>query len=54
MSRRFGRLFFVVLLAMASTAGHVLGSAVIGPFLALIAVMIRRDMKRAARETMKL
>ncbi|WP_175921548.1 O-antigen ligase family protein [Burkholderia latens] len=50
MSRRFGRLFFVVLFAMASTAGHVLGSAVISPFLALIAVMIRRDMQRAGRE----
>jgi hypothetical protein len=49
-SRRFGRLFFAVLIAMASTAGHVLGSAVISPFLALIAVMIRRDMQRAARE----
>lgn len=46
-SRRFGRLFFFVLLAMASTAGHVLGSAVASPYLALIAVMIQRDMRDA-------
>ncbi|AOK07139.1 O-antigen ligase family protein [Burkholderia sp. AU28942] len=50
MSRRFGRLFFIVLFAMACTAGHVLGSAVISPFLGLIAVRIRRDMHRVARE----
>ncbi|TCW83044.1 hypothetical protein C5O80_18330 [Burkholderia sp. SRS-46] len=42
-ARRFGLLFFLVLIAMASTAGHVLGSAVVGPYLALIAVMIRRN-----------
>ncbi|MDN7456416.1 hypothetical protein [Burkholderia cenocepacia] len=46
-SRRFGILFFIVLIAMASSAGHVLGSAVIGPYLALIAVMIQRDMRNA-------
>ncbi|WP_230941983.1 O-antigen ligase family protein [Burkholderia stagnalis] len=41
-ANRFGRLFFFVLIAMASSAGHVLGSAVVSPYLALIAVMIRR------------
>lgn len=53
MSRRFGRLFFVVLFAMASTAGHVLGSAVISPFLGLITIMIRRDMQQADREAVE-
>ncbi|WP_420211506.1 hypothetical protein ACN8ZM_29320 [Burkholderia aenigmatica] len=46
-SRRFGILFFIVLIAMASSAGHVLGSAVIAPYLALIAVMIQRDIRNA-------
>ncbi|KER74451.1 hypothetical protein HR51_05130 [Burkholderia cepacia] len=44
-SRRFGGLFFFVMLAMASTAGHVLGSAIVSPYLALIAVMIQRDLR---------
>ena len=39
---RFAYLFFVVLIGMACTAGHVLGSAVVSPYLALIAVAIRR------------
>ncbi len=48
-ANRFGRLFFFVLIAMASSAGHVLGSAVVSPYLALIAVMIRRA-RRPARD----
>jgi len=39
---RFGKLFFLVLVAVASTAGHVLGSAVVGPYLAFIAVLVGR------------
>lgn len=39
---RFGRLFFLVLIAVASTAGHILDSAVIGPYLAIIAVLVGR------------
>lgn len=39
---RFGKLFFCVLMAVAATAGHVLGSAVIGPYLAIIAVVLQR------------
>lgn len=46
-SRRFGGLFFLVMLAMASTAGHVLGSAIVSPYLALVAVMIQRDLRDA-------
>ncbi|MDN7557090.1 hypothetical protein [Burkholderia orbicola] len=45
--RRFGGLFFCVMLAMASTAGHVLGSAVVSPYIALIAVMIQRDLRNS-------
>jgi len=41
-ANRFAHLFFVVLIGMACTAGHVLGSAVVSPYLALIAVVIRR------------
>ncbi|WP_175995495.1 O-antigen ligase family protein [Burkholderia stabilis] len=48
--RRFGLLFFLVLIAMASSAGHVLGSAVIAPYLALIAVMIQRDVRHAREQ----
>lgn len=39
---RFGMLFFIVLIAVACSAGHVLVSALIGPYLAVIAVAIRR------------
>jgi hypothetical protein len=39
---RYGRLFFFVLLALACTAGHTLNSAVTSPYLAFIAVLIRR------------
>ncbi|WP_133645655.1 O-antigen ligase family protein [Paraburkholderia flava] len=42
---RFGTLFFCVLMAVAATAGHVLGSAVIGPYLAIIAVLLARSVK---------
>lgn len=45
--RRFGARFFCVMLAMASTAGHVLGSAIVSPYIALIAVMIQRDLHHA-------
>ncbi|WP_255631418.1 O-antigen ligase family protein [Caballeronia sp. dw_19] len=39
---RFGKLFFVVLMVIACTAGHVLVSAIVGPFLAVIAVLVNR------------
>ncbi len=39
---RFGRLFFIVLVCIACTAGHVLDSAIVSPFLALVAVLIGR------------
>jgi O-antigen ligase like membrane protein len=39
---RFGKTFFVILLIVACTAGHVLNSAVISPYLAIIAVIVRR------------
>ncbi|HEX7907045.1 MAG TPA: O-antigen ligase family protein [Paraburkholderia sp.] len=39
---RFGRWFYIVLMAIACTAGHVLVSAVVSPYLAMIAVLIGR------------
>ncbi|QIE22018.1 O-antigen ligase like membrane protein [Caballeronia sp. SBC2] len=39
---RFGKLFFVVLMVIACTAGHVLVSAIVSPFLAVIAVLVNR------------
>lgn len=39
---RFGKWFFIVLMATACTAGHVLVSAIISPYLAMIAVLVRR------------
>jgi hypothetical protein len=39
---RFGRFFFIVLMAVACSAGHVLVSALISPYLAVIAVMVAR------------
>ncbi len=39
---RFGRWFFIVLMATACTAGHVLVSAIISPYLAMIAVLVGR------------
>lgn len=39
---RFGKWFFVVLMATACTAGHVLVSAIVSPYLAMIAVLIER------------
>jgi hypothetical protein len=39
---RYSRLFFFVLLAVACSAGHTLNSAVVSPYLAFIAVSIRR------------
>jgi hypothetical protein len=41
-SIRFGKIFFVVLMIISCTAGHVLVSAVVGPFLAVIAVILGR------------
>jgi hypothetical protein len=40
---RFSRLFFFVLMAVACTAGHVLTSALISPYLALVAVIVHRS-----------
>jgi len=40
---RYGQYFFILILAVASTAGHTLNSAVTSPYLALTAVMIRRS-----------
>lgn len=39
---RFGTLFFVVLLLIACTAGHALNSAVVSPFLAVLATIVQR------------
>ncbi|WP_277182426.1 O-antigen ligase family protein [Caballeronia sp. BR00000012568055] len=39
---RYGQLFFWLLLAVACTAGHILNSAVTSPYLAFLAVLIRR------------
>jgi hypothetical protein len=39
---RYGRLFFLLLVAVACTAGHTLNSAVTSPYLAFLAVLIRR------------
>ena len=39
---RFGKWFFVVLMATACTAGHVLVSAIVSPYLAMIAVLLQR------------
>jgi hypothetical protein len=39
---RFTQIFFWIVVAMASTAGHVFVSAVIGPYLALVAVISQR------------
>jgi hypothetical protein len=39
---RFGRWFYIVLLMTACTAGHVLVSALVSPYLAMIAVLIGR------------
>ncbi|WP_242665948.1 O-antigen ligase family protein [Paraburkholderia ginsengiterrae] len=39
---RFGKWFYIVLMATACTAGHVLVSAVVSPYLAMIAVLIGR------------
>jgi hypothetical protein len=39
---RFSKLFFFVLIAVAASAGHELGSAVITPYLAVIAIVIKR------------
>ncbi|MFM0503295.1 O-antigen ligase family protein [Paraburkholderia caffeinilytica] len=48
---RFGKWFFIVLMATACTAGHVLVSAIISPYLAMIAVLLKRaaDEHRASR-----
>ncbi|MPW20863.1 hypothetical protein GCT13_29350 [Paraburkholderia sp. CNPSo 3157] len=40
--QRFGKLFFIVLMATAATAGHILVSALVGPYLAIIAVYLSR------------
>lgn len=40
---RFGRLFFVVLILIAFTAGHVLVSAIVAPYIALVAVIVKRS-----------
>ena len=40
---RFGKLFFFVLIIIAFTAGHVLTSAIVAPFLAVIAVVVKRS-----------
>ncbi|MFL9964195.1 O-antigen ligase family protein [Paraburkholderia sediminicola] len=39
---RFGKLFFYLIVAVAATAGHVFGSALVAPFLAFIAVIVKR------------
>jgi hypothetical protein len=39
---RFGRWFYIVLMATACTAGHVLVSAIVSPYLAMIAVQVKR------------
>ncbi|WNC92376.1 O-antigen ligase family protein [Paraburkholderia sp. FT54] len=39
---RFGKWFFIVLMATACTAGHVLVSAIVSPYLAMIAVQVKR------------
>jgi hypothetical protein len=39
---RFGKWFLVVLMATACTAGHVLVSAIVSPYLAMIAVLVKR------------
>ncbi|WP_434113589.1 hypothetical protein [Paraburkholderia caffeinilytica] len=39
---RFGKWFFFVLMATACTAGHVLVSAIVSPYLAMIAVLVKR------------
>jgi hypothetical protein len=39
---RYGKLLFLVLVAVAATAGHLLDSAVIGPYLAMVAVVLKR------------
>ncbi|CAB3777090.1 hypothetical protein LMG28614_00354 [Paraburkholderia ultramafica] len=39
---RFGKLFYIVLMAAACTAGHVLVSAITSPYLAMIAVLVKR------------
>jgi hypothetical protein len=39
---RFGKLFFVVVVIIACTAGHVLVSAIVAPYLAFIAVLVSR------------
>ncbi|TDY20655.1 hypothetical protein B0G81_0822 [Paraburkholderia sp. BL6665CI2N2] len=41
-ANRFGRIFFWIVVAMASSAGHVFVSAVVAPYLALVAVMSQR------------
>ncbi|MEZ2354437.1 hypothetical protein [Caballeronia sp. RCC_10] len=47
---RYGRLLFLVVLAVACTAGHTLNSAVTSPYLAFIAVVIRFECdKRSAQ-----
>nr|WP_216668751.1 O-antigen ligase family protein [Paraburkholderia xenovorans] len=38
----FGKWFYVVLMATACTAGHVLVSAIVSPYLAMIAVLVER------------
>ncbi|EIF33310.1 hypothetical protein BCh11DRAFT_01075 [Burkholderia sp. Ch1-1] len=38
----FGKWFYIVLMAMACTAGHVLVSAIVSPYLAMIAVLVER------------
>jgi hypothetical protein len=45
---RFGKLFFIVLLLIACTAGHVLTSAVVSPYLAIIAVVLQRSRVRGS------
>jgi len=39
---RFGKCFFLVLMATSCTAGHVLVSAIVSPYLAMIAVLVSR------------
>ncbi|MFM0552058.1 O-antigen ligase family protein [Paraburkholderia sediminicola] len=39
---RFGKWFYIVLMATACTAGHVLVSAIVSPYLAMIAVQVKR------------
>lgn len=46
---RFGKWFFFILMATACTAGHVLVSAIISPYLALIAVQVERAAAEARR-----